>query len=175
MPSFRTATIAGVLVSRRGLQRVVLDDGANAYVLTDLIGQVSVGDRVVVNTTAVDLGLGTGGSHIVNWNLARDELSAPGPGHIMKLRYTSLQLETDPLEPRDAGLGGRPVVACTVHSQVACVAAAFKHARPDARVAYVMTDGGALPIALSDLVHSLCSVGLLDRTVTAGNAFGGDD
>src|SRR2546428_225536 len=76
MPSFRTATIAGVLVSRRGLQRVVLDDGANAYVLTDLIGPVSVGDRVVVNTTAVDLGLGTGGSHVVHWNLARDERSA---------------------------------------------------------------------------------------------------
>jgi len=25
-----------------------------------------------VNTTAVDLGLGTGGWHIVHWNLARD-------------------------------------------------------------------------------------------------------
>jgi len=175
MPSFRTATISGVLVERRGLQRVVLDDGASAYVLTELIGPVAVGDRVVVNTTAVNLGLGTGGSHVVHWNLAREGWSAPAAGHIMKLRYTSLQLETDPLEPRDGGLAGRPVVACTVHSQVPCVAAAFKQARPDARVAYVMTDGGALPIALSDLVHSMCAVGLIDRTVTAGNAFGGDE
>ena len=48
-----------VLSARVGLQRVLLDDGAEqAYVLTDLIGDVAVGDEVVVNTTAVELGLG---------------------------------------------------------------------------------------------------------------------
>ena len=36
------------------------------------------GDRVVVNTTAVDLGLGTGGWHVVHWNLARDGVDAAG-------------------------------------------------------------------------------------------------
>jgi DNA-binding CsgD family transcriptional regulator len=40
------------------------------------------------------LGLGTGGWHVVHWNLARDGWSQPGPGHIMKLRYTSLQVDT---------------------------------------------------------------------------------
>ena len=40
-----------------------------AYVLTQLTGAVAVGDRVVVNTTAVELGLGTGGWHVVHWNL----------------------------------------------------------------------------------------------------------
>jgi len=173
VPRFRVAAVTAVLLARAGLQRVETDLG-RAYVLTELIGPVSVGDRVVVNTTAVDLDLGTGGWHVVHWNLAREELSAPGDGHIMKLRYTSLQLETAPAEPRDALAPGQPVVACTVHSQVACVAAAFKHARPDASVAYVMTDGGALPIVLSDLVVDLRTAGLLDVTVTAGHAFGGD-
>jgi hypothetical protein len=37
-----------------------------------------------------------------------------------------------------------------------------------------MTDGGALPLAFSDLVAKLRECGLIDATVTAGNAFGGD-
>ena len=45
-----------------------------AYCLTDLIGPCAIGDRVVVNTTAVDLGLGTGGFDVVHWNLSRDGL-----------------------------------------------------------------------------------------------------
>ena len=174
MPSFRQGVVIELLSQREGLQRVALEDGSRAYVLTSLIGPVAVGDRVVVNTTAVDLGLGTGGWHVVHWNLEREEFVSGGDGHIMKLRYTSLQLATEPPEPRDRLRVGQPVVACTVHSQVACVAAAFKHARPDASVAYVMTDGGALPLAFSDLVAGMRAAGLLDLTVTAGHAFGGD-
>lgn len=42
------------------------------------------------------------------------------------------------------------------------------------RIAYIMTDGAALPIALSELVRELKSKRLLDLTVTSGHAFGGD-
>jgi hypothetical protein len=66
------------------------------------------------------------------------------------------------------------VVALALHSQLGPVAAAFRHLHPDARLVYVMTDAGALPIALSDLVHDLRRAGLLHATVTAGQAFGGD-
>jgi hypothetical protein len=139
---------------------------------------VAAGDRVVLNTTAVDLELGTGGWHVVHWNLARDGWDGPGPGHIMKLRYTSLQADTGAAEedhPDLPGtLGGVPVVACSLHSQVAVVAAVVHHLRPAARVAYVMTDGAALPLALSDLVHALRERGVVAATVTAGHAFGGD-
>ena len=65
-----------VLQERAGLQRVEVDLGAGperAYVLTELTGTVAAGDRAVVNTTAVELGLGTGGWHVVHWNLAREE------------------------------------------------------------------------------------------------------
>ena len=37
-----------------------------------------------------------------------------------------------------------------------------------------MTDGAALPLALSDLVWQLRERGLLDSTITCGHAFGGD-
>lgn len=182
MPAFHPAVVTELLSTRPGLQRVrVAVEGAEparAYVLTELIGTVEVGDDVVVNTTAVDRSLGTGGWHVVHWNLSRREWSGGSNGHVMKLRYTGLQAdvgvdeEHHPDAPTD--LLGTPVVACSVHSQVGVVAATIAAARPGTRVAYVMTDGGALPLALSDLVHSLRTAGLLVGTVTAGHAFGGD-
>ena len=167
---FRTATVTALLEQRPGLQRVDTTLG-RAYALTDHTGPLDVGDEVVLNTTAVDLALGTGGWHVVHWNLARREWDGPSDGHIMKLRYTSLQGNCDPAE---VATGTAPVVACGLHSQVPCVAAAFKHARPDGRVTYVMTDGAALPLALSDLVVAMKERRLVDETVTAGHAFGGD-
>jgi hypothetical protein len=177
MPSFVTATVTEVLSERPGLARVATDAG-RAYALVELTGPVAVGDRVVLNTTAVELGLGTGGWHVVHWNLARDAWSRPGPGHIMKVRYTSLQHDAGAAEEDHpdlpATLPGTPVVACSLHSQVAVVAAVVRSQLPGARIAYVMTDGAALPLALSDLVHALRERGVLDVTVTAGHAFGGD-
>jgi hypothetical protein len=133
---------------------------------------------VIVNTTAVDLGLGSGGWHIVHWNLTRGPWSAPGPGHLMKLRYTSLQVDTGAGEedgpPVPRSLDGTPVVVAGVHSQLPVVAAAIGALRPGTRVGYVMTDGAALPMALSDQVVALRSAGLLCGTVSAGHAFGGD-
>lgn len=178
MTTFREDTVAEVLVERPGLTRVRLAGGDRAYALSDLTGPVGPGDRVVVNTTAVDLGLGSGGWHVVHWNLTRGAWSQPGPGHLMKLRYTSLQADTGVGEEsgpdHPARLDGLPVVVAGVHSQVPVVVAAIAAARPGTRVAYVMTDGAALPIALSDQVARLRELGLLVGTVTAGHAFGGD-
>lgn len=173
MPTFRTGTVTQILSERRGLQRVMVD-GERAFVLTQLIGDVAVGDQVVMNTTAVELGLGTGGWHIVHWNLRRRELDQPGPGHIMKMRYTSLQADTGADESiADADdLESMPVVACGLHSQVPCAVVALLAERPTARIAYVMTDGAALPLAMSDLIAAMG--GLLAGTITAGHAFGGD-
>ena len=182
MPTFRTASVSAVRSERPGIQRldVLMDDGAaaRAYALTDLTGACAVGERVVLNTTAVDLGLGTGGWHVVHWNLDRGEFSRPGPDHVMKVRYTSLQFDAGTSElahPEcDQPLGGVPVVVGSVHSQLAPVAAAFAEAAPGRRLVHVMTDGAALPLALSDLSAALREQGLVAATVTAGHAFGGD-
>lgn len=185
MPRFRTGVVSRVLHERPGLQRVDVDFGSGdgperAYVLTQLTGDVARSDRVVVNTTAVELGLGTGGWHVVHWNLERDEWNEPGPGHIIKARYTSLQADVGSTEEHAEHLAevesinGMPVVAAALHSQVAAVAVAVRERRPNARIAYVMTDGAALPLALSDLVAALADRGLLDASITCGHAFGGD-
>jgi hypothetical protein len=183
VPSFKSGAIVRLLEERPGLQRVEVDLGngaERAYVLTQLTGRVDVGEQVVVNTTAVELGLGTGGWHVVHWNLDRREWSEPGPGHVIKGRYTSLQADVGSSEehwPELAdidSIAGMPVVAAALHSQLPAIAAAFKAARPDGRLAYVMTDGAALPLALSDLVVQLKARELVDATITYGHAFGGD-
>ncbi len=183
MPSYRTGEVVTLLEARRGLQRIEVDLGngpERAYALSQLTGPVALGDRVVVNTTAVELGLGTGGWHVVHWNLARDHWSEPGPGHIIKGRYTSLQADVGSTEEHLEALAeidsidGMPVVVAALHSQLPAVAAAFKDAVPSGRLAYVMTDGAGLPLALSDLVASLRTIGLIDATITCGHAFGGD-
>src|SRR5712691_5862832 len=188
MPSFRTGVVVRLLEARAGLVRVEVDLGdgpKRAYGLTQLTGPVALGDRVVVNTTAVELGLGTGGWHVIHWNLAREAWSERGPGHVMKVRYTSLQADVGSAEEHTAALAeaesvdGMPVVVAGLHSQLAAIAAAFKAAaskksRPQARLAYIMTDGAGLPLALSDLVAVLRERGLVDATITCGHAFGGD-
>jgi hypothetical protein len=180
VPNFRTTTVARIIEQRKGLQRVELDgDLGRAQVLTDVIGTVEEGDEVVVNTTAVDLALGTGGWHFVHWNLSRREWLQPGPGHVMKMRYTGIQLDTGAVEEHDGyteieSLDGTPVVVCELHSQLAAVVAGARSVKSEISIAYVMTDQAALPLALSDLVHELRGRSLLDCTVTAGQAFGGD-
>ncbi len=178
--------VAAVVAERQGLQRLrVVVDGAEALAvcLPQLTGPCAPGDRVLLNTTAVDLGLGTGGAHFVVAREGEGYADASG-GHIMKLRYTPLQRDVlaveEPASEHAAHLAdaedidGVPVVCCPLHSHVLPVAAAVKQAAPDARVVYVMTDQAALPIAISDAVADMRVAGLLDGTVTAGHAFGGD-
>src|SRR5947208_11083645 len=57
-----------------------------------LVGSAQVGDELLVNVQALDMGLGSGGFDIVHANLTRG-LDAPeaSGGGVMKLNYTSLQ------------------------------------------------------------------------------------
>jgi hypothetical protein len=71
-------------------------------------------------------------------------------------------------------LFGLPVVVADLHSSLPAVIAGIRAARPDAVVAYVMTDGGALPAGFSRTAAGLRSAGWLAATVTVGQAFGGD-
>src|SRR5206468_8896107 len=54
------------------------------------------------------------------------------------------------------------------------ILAGLRDTRPAARIAYLMSDGGALPIAFSRTVPALRDAGWLAGTVTVGQAYGGD-
>lgn len=150
-----------------------------------LTGPLHKGQDIILNTTAVHLGLGTGGAHFVIFAEGNDLLDPDPRGHIMKLRYTPLQVkcfcdEEEGSPYRQAimdfhGLCGMPVVILELHSMVAPACAAIKlGSKGKAKVAYLMTDGGALPITYSRTVRDLRAKGLIDTTITAGHAFGGE-
>jgi uncharacterized protein DUF3866 len=151
--------------------------GAIAY--PGLTGPVAIGDTVVLNTTAVSLGLGTGGVHVV---MAVEGAEAGGlpTGRVMKARYTPVQTAVRTVEEShraeleaSPGLALAPVVCAPLHSMIGPIAAGAKRAA-DARVVYVMTDGAALAGAFSRLVGDLREAGLLDGWITCGQAFGGE-
>ncbi|HVS29009.1 MAG TPA: DUF3866 family protein [Solirubrobacteraceae bacterium] len=141
-----------------------------------LHGASQVGDEVVVNVEARDLGLGSGGSDIVHCNLTRGLAGEGLPGaHVMKLNYTSLQHAVVPVEDdRAVGLDGSPVAVCGLHGQLAPVAWAAAQGPPRARIGYIQTAGGALPGALSKTVRELRRRGLLAGHLTAGPTYGGE-
>jgi 8-oxo-dGTP pyrophosphatase MutT (NUDIX family) len=160
------------------------DATVRALAYPDLTGAPIPGDRVLLNTTALDLGLGTGGYALV---VAVPDRLPPDPdpsGHLMKARYTPLQACVAGADEqgsafhdllRDADdLAGMPVVVADLHSAVPAIAAGYLASRPEARIAYVMQDGGALPAWFSRSVAALTEAGWLAGTVTVGQAFGGD-
>lgn len=154
------------------------NDGARRPAIADvaLVGRADVGDEVIVNVQALDLGLGSGGFDIVHVNLTRG-LSGDGTpdANVMKLNYTSLQHAVVPVEDERLALPlERPVAVLALHGQLAAVAWAFAQSAPESRLGYVQTEGGALPGGHSRTVRALRERGLLAGHLTAGAAFGGD-
>jgi Protein of unknown function (DUF3866) len=172
-------------------------DGAPRPAIADvgLTGPCEVGDEVVVNVEALDLGLGSGGFDIVHVNLTRglaaaasrrdplegaaDRRAAQPRGAAMKLNYTSLQHLVYPVE--DDGGGQLPlpfervVAVLALHGQLPAVAWSLAQASSGVRLGYVQTEGGALPGGHSRVVRELRERGLLAGHLTAGAAFGGED
>jgi hypothetical protein len=148
-----------------------------ALAYPELVGEPRPGDRVLLTVTAMELG--TGGYGLVVALPDRLPPDREGPGHVVKARYTPLQVSVLAAEEShhallagDAELDGLPVVVADLHSALPAVLAGARADRPDARVAYVMTDGGALPAWFSQTLDALA--GLLAGVVTVGQAFGGD-
>jgi hypothetical protein len=155
------------------LDRVEVD-GAPCVSYPRLTGPVEEGDEVLVNVQAGQLALGSGGFDVLYANLTRGlELPVERDAHVMKLPYTPLQFAEfhgEEAAELPEAVEGMPVVACSLHSQVAPVCAAL-HGIP---VAYVQLPGGALPVALSDTLRELKARALVDLTIGAGSCFGGD-
>lgn len=191
MVRWRSGTVLSVRRSWRGAIEldVATDDGpVRALAYPELVGSPEPGDRVLLNVGALVMGLGTGGYALV---VALPDRLPPDPvdagttrdsGHLVKARYTPLQPillgvdeEASPhrqvMEDAES-LDDMPVVTADLHSALPAILAGIHADRPDARVAYVMTDGGALPAWFSRTLDGLG--GHLAGTVTTGQAFGGD-
>ena len=191
MITWRRGTVVERGRAWRGALELVVDVEGDApsgrlraLAYPDLVGAPEPGDTVLLNVSALALGLGTGGYALVVAVPDRLPPDREGPGHLVKARYTPLQtvvLGADEQDsPHHAALAGgdplpvpgMPVVVADLHSSLPAVVAGLHAARPGTRVAYVMTDGGALPLAFSRTVAALGE--RLVGSVTVGQAYGGD-
>src|SRR5262249_46505185 len=165
MLSLRRGTVSAIVERAQGLVRLEVD-GHPCVSYPRLTGPVALGDVVVVNTQARDLGLGSGGFDVLHANLTRGlDLPAEEGAPVIKLPYTPLQAAWRHAEegsPLAESLRGLPVVCCSLHSQLTPVCAGIGRG---VRIAYVQHEGGALPMSLSDTVRALKSAGLLETTV----------
>lgn len=180
--------VVAILSRREGATEILVRKGhtlERALNYEQLTGSVALGDLVVVNTTARSLNLGTGGYDFVIHVEGKKAQGPPGRGHIMKLRYTPCQFSCLAVEEEESPHHGvmaaadsleyMPVICGSLHSILPAAAAAVKwRSNWQARVAYIMTDGAALPLAWSKMVAGLREHGLIDQVITVGHAFGGD-
>lgn len=173
------------LFARQGIQGFAVDiDGREEKCISypQLTGEIKSGDYVLLNTTAVALGLGTGGYHYIICRINPEEKELEAGGHIMKLRYTPMQLKVLSVEEEDSpyhekmmeadSLDNIPVLVASLHSMLAPICLEL-HNR-GLKAAYVMTDGAALPAVFSQTIDWLKKNDMLLGTVTVGHAFGGD-
>ncbi|MEV7968747.1 DUF3866 family protein [Sphaerisporangium sp. NPDC088356] len=169
---------------------VTLPEGeCRALAYPPLVGRPEPGDTVLLNTTALAMGLGTGGYAMVVAvpdRLPEDPEDPEGPGHLVKARYTPLQATVLGADEQDSpyhetlrdadSIEGMPVIVADLHSALPAILCGLYGSRPSAapRVAYVMLDGGALPGWFSMSAARLREIGWLCGVVTTGQSFGGD-
>jgi hypothetical protein len=172
--SLRRGIVTAVVERLGGLARLEVD-GRPCIAFPRLTGPVALGDEVIVNVQARELGLGSGGFDVLYGNLTRGLELAPEPGsHVMMLPYSPLQAAARFVEEDGElaeSLDGLPVVCCSLHSQVVPACAGIG---VGARVAFVQLPGGALPVSLSDSIRALKARGLVETAVGAGACFDGD-
>ena len=152
-------------------------DRVRALAYPALVGEPEVGDRVLLNASALLRGLGTGGLRLRRGRCPtgcrptrRDPAAPPATSSRRATRRSSRcawRRRAGQPAPRSADLRatpatwpGMPVVVADLHSALPAVLAGLRADRPDARVVYLMTDGGALPIAFSRTVAGLREAGL---------------
>ena len=176
----------GLVVSAQPLEVEVEGERRRAWADEALLGEMREGDEVVVNTSALDLSLGSGGFDVVHVNLTRGlEGGGDGDAHVMKLNYTSLQHPVHPVErsnswfeTHEIGAKGTTrlasVAVLPLHGHLAPAAWAAAQAAPGLRVGYVQTGGGALPGSFSRDVKLLRQRKLLAGHVTTAPSHGGE-
>ena len=158
-----------------------------AVAYEQVTGVPQVGERVRVEVSALDRQLGTGGAGTV---VARTDVlpaDPPRAGHLVKARYMPDQVMVQGVDEQgtashdilsapigELGLGDTPVVIADLHSSLPAVLAGLRAPARGLRTVYVMSDGGALPLALSRAVAALQQQQWIAGTVTAGQAWGGD-
>lgn len=184
-----------ITAAPEGAQSLSVGQRITAVAYEAITGLPGPGERLRLEVSALDRGLGTGGHAMV---AARLDVLPPDParaGHLVKARYMPDQVMVTGVDEQgsehhgllsapigELDLEGMPVVVADLHSSLPAILAGLRAAIPGAsqdlpqapRAVYIMTDGGALPLPYSRTCAALTKAGWLSGTVSAGQAWGGD-
>ncbi|WP_227935070.1 DUF3866 family protein [Alkalihalobacillus deserti] len=176
--------VVNIQYEDKEIQKLTTDKGAKRAILYKTITQrVEIGADVLVNVTATDLKLGTGGWDIVreilpvtNWSLMEVQ------GHIMKVRYTPIQHSVLAIESQESeyhqqftesfSLMGSPVWLAELHSMVPLFYFVSQEIKADSRCCVIFDDQAGLALSMSDQLRALHQQDKF-HSITVGQAFGG--
>ncbi|MDY5152109.1 DUF3866 family protein [Actinotignum urinale] len=185
---WREGTVLSLGKNWPGAQECMVEcegEKGKALAYTEITGVPEVSDRVLLQASAMKRGLGTGGYMYICAIPDRLPLDSPqAPGHIVKARYTPLQYMTLGVDEQESpwhellenadSISGMPVIVADLHSALPAAIAGIRSIHPQAKIAYIMNDGGALPAWFSRSAAELKSAGYMMGTISCGQAFGGD-
>lgn len=189
MLNLEVGKVLSILYSDNSIQIIKVNTGkiekAINYLNTN--PPCEIGDEIVINTIANRLNLGTGGYNFVYYNLSNNgtyrESNDRHFGHIIKMKYTPMQLRIKPVEEyeeyRDlfderVKIEPKPVIAATLHSMVPPIVSTVKYLKPDLKISCIYTCGGALNSSYSNVLRQLKSKKLINSVITSGECYGGD-
>ncbi|MEJ6950968.1 DUF3866 family protein [Natronospora cellulosivora (SeqCode)] len=190
----KKAKVIEILEERDNINFLIVElenkEKCKAVNYSRITGTVNINDILIVNTTALELSLGTGGYHYVHLNLSNIDNSyklddfRENKGHIMKMRYTPMQIRTLCAEEKASpyhdtinnfkSLDNLPVITLPLHSHLAPLLITYKSFFPNKKVVYIMSEGGSQALEFSNLIRKLKSLDCIDKTITYANCFGGD-
>ncbi|ADU30042.1 DUF3866 family protein [Evansella cellulosilytica] len=147
---------------------------------------VTTGDWVIINTTATQLNLGTGGWDIVRAVInktTQESAIKEKHGHIMKNRYLSDQHSVMAVESEESpthhlfkkklNLKDQTVFLCELHSMLPIIWYLLKIKSEHKPLAVIFSDEASLPLSMSNHLARLKKEPLF-FSITTGQSFGGN-
>lgn len=183
----QVATVSKIIKENNFYQIVELQETKfPAISLVHFVGSLSEGDRVILNVTATELELGTGGFDFVMAKIQDNcySFEDENKSHIIKLNYTPLQFSTTFVEEteeydkaiknfEEKGRIDIPVFVLTIHSHILPLLIGINKSIKDARVTLIIDDSACLPAYISKTIEYCIKEKLVNDVITFGNSFGG--
>ncbi|WP_332633891.1 DUF3866 family protein [Halalkalibacter flavus] len=177
------AKVLGISFEDHSIQKLVTDNGSNKAILyKQFTPRAEIGNLILINTTATELKLGTGGWDIVRSHIHSDYWqSNECRGHIMKARYTPIQHSVLAVEAQESdyhqhfkegfSLTGNPVWLAELHSMVPLFYYVLQEFNPGLKCCVIFDDQASLPLTMSDQLRKL-EEQMHFYSISVGQAFG---
>ncbi|EYE87443.1 hypothetical protein Q428_13295 [Fervidicella metallireducens AeB] len=189
MLNLEQGVVKNIILQRDGVQFLEVEVNEKCEVALNYINHTGIcrtGDRVVLNTIALRMSLGTGGYHFVYYNLSNKNNDVDfnkSSGHIIKMKYTPYQFKVKTIEEVDifkkyfdspVDLSSKKILIAKLHSMIAPGACVLKYKQSDCKISFIYCYGGSLEAKFSNTLSELKEKKIIDNVITCGECYGGD-